>query len=256
VHRIGQTDTFKRNQTPERMSGAFQSKNEKHLMSIALNIEKARFNMVEQQIRPWDVLDQRILDLLNVVKREEFAPDTLRNLAFTDTEIALTPAGERLGEVMLAPKMDARILQELQVKKTDSVLEVGTGSGYLAAMLAKLAASVTTIEINPNLVKLARSNLAKTHFNSVEVIHADASEWQSEQLFDVIVFSGSVGIVEDQWLRRLTPGGRLAAYVGSSPVMQAKIYERSLVGATVQRVIFETDVPRLHGFAEPSKFVF
>jgi protein-L-isoaspartate(D-aspartate) O-methyltransferase len=221
-----------------------------------MDFEKARFNMIEQQIRPWDVLDQSVLDLLQLVKREQFVPQEHRQLAFTDTDIALTPAGASKGEVIFSPKLDARVLQELKIKKSDRVLEIGAGSGYMAALLTKMAAHVVSLEINPALAQMAKANLAAAGFLSTELVLADANTWTDNSTFDVIVLSGSVGVLSDAWLDRLNVGGRLSAYVGSAPVMQARIYQRGNEGPAIHKTIFETNVPRLHGFAEPKKFVF
>jgi protein-L-isoaspartate(D-aspartate) O-methyltransferase len=221
-----------------------------------MDFEKARFNMIEQQIRPWDVLDQTVLDLLQLVKREQFVPQEHRQLAFTDTDIALSSAGTSKGEIIFSPKLDARVLQELKIKKSDRVLEIGTGSGYMAALLTKMAAHVVSLEINPTIAQMARSNLSAAGFHSTELVIADANNWADSGTFDVIVLSGSVGVLSDSWLSRLNAGGRLSAYVGSAPVMQARIYQRGNEGPAIHKTIFETNVPRLHGFAEPKKFVF
>jgi protein-L-isoaspartate(D-aspartate) O-methyltransferase len=226
-----------------------------------MDFEKARFNMVEQQVRPWDVLDQGVLDLLSQVKRELFVPAEHRGLAFSDTDIALTQRPTSFGEVLFSPKLDARILQELRVKRSDSVLEVGCGSGYMAALLAKQAKHVTSLEINALLAQKAVSNLHEAGFQSVEVVEADASKWihSNQQTWDVIVFSGSIGKLDELWLNRLNAGGRLAAYVGVAPVMQARIYQRGqdkADGPALEKILFETNVARLHNFPEHSKFVF
>jgi protein-L-isoaspartate(D-aspartate) O-methyltransferase len=221
-----------------------------------MDFEKARFNMIEQQIRPWDVLDQSVLDLLQLVKREQFVPAEHRQLAFTDTDIALTAAGASKGEVIFSPKLDARVLQELKIKKSDRVLEIGAGSGYMAALLTKMAGHVVSLEINPVIEQIAKTNLAAAGFLSTEVVLADANTWTDNGTFDVIVLSGSVGVLSDSWLDRLNAGGRLSAYVGTAPVMQARIYQRGNEGSAIHKTIFETNVPRLHGFPEPKKFVF
>lgn len=220
-----------------------------------MDFERARFNMIEQQVRPWDVLEQSVLDILQIVPRELFVPATQRNLAFTDTEIALRPGGFSRGEVILPPKLDAKICQALRLKKSDRVLEIGTGSGYMAALLAKLGGHVTSYEIDAQVAEQARTNLASAGFHSLEVITGDASQAELGT-FDAIVFSGSVGTVEEKWLNRLESGGRLAAYVGNAPIMQARLYERGQDGPAFQNVLFETLVPRLRGFAEPKRFVF
>ncbi len=220
-----------------------------------MNFEQARFNMVEQQIRPWDVLDQTILDLLMQVRREDYVPAAHQLLAFSDTEIALTAAGATKGEVMLAPKYDAKMLQELQLTKDHSVLEIGSGSGYATALLGKLAGQVTSLEINQQLVQLATHNLARNKIANAKVIHADGSKWQTQQQFDVITLSGSVGVIPTQLSALLKQDGRLFAYLGQSPVMKAVLITKTS-SALVQSVLFETDIAPLQGFAKAPSFVF
>ena len=184
-----------------------------------MNIEQARFNMVEQQIRPWDVLDQQVLDLLFVVKREDFVPAAYRNLAFADMEI---PIGQ--GQVMLAPRVEARLLQELGVKKSDRVLEIGTGSGYMAALLAARAEHVVTVELDPGLAAQARSNLERAGVTNVTVEEGNGARgWPQRGPYDVIVLSGSVPVLAPEFLKQLRVGGRLAAIIGDAPVMEAQL---------------------------------
>jgi protein-L-isoaspartate(D-aspartate) O-methyltransferase len=221
-----------------------------------MNFEQARFNMVEQQIRPWDVLDQHVLDLLMSLKREQFVPKAHTSLAFSDTEIALTTGGRVSGECMLAPRVEARILQELTVTKTDRILEIGAGSGYMAALLARMGGSVLTVEINPKLANLARSNLMNASINNVDVLEADGSKLELDETFDVIALSGSIDYVNDALLKLLRPNGRLAVFVGKAPAMTAQILRKSIDGSIVSETLFETDVPRLRGFATHSEFVF
>ena len=226
-----------------------------------MNFETARFNMIEQQIRPWDVLDQAVLDTLQSLKREDFVPNAHRELAFSDTEIAITSAGVSRGEIMLAPKVEARILQELEVTKSDEVLEIGAGSGFMAALLGKQARHVVSLEINPALVTIAQKNIAAAAIRNVDVRLGDGSRLfelnaSESQTYDVIVLSGSIAIMDDSLLARLNPGGRLAAFVGASPVMQAQLLRKSQDGSIVKTILFETDVARLQGFASVSSFVF
>jgi len=216
-----------------------------------MSIEQARFNMIEQQIRPWDVLDQGVLSLLAVVKREDFVPAEHRSMAFFDTEV---PLGH--GQFMLAPKVEGRILQELDVRRHERVLEVGAGSGYFAALLSHKAREVVSVEIEPALVKLARDNL-KSATTNVSVLEADASKGlPTPGPFDVIVLSGSVAEVPKQLLAEMKVGGRLFAIVGQEPVMRATIVTR--VGEQEYRhtEVFDTVAPRLKGFGEPSRFSF
>lgn len=221
-----------------------------------MNIEKARFLMIEQQIRPWDVLDQDVLELLVIVKREAFVPLAYRALAFADTEIPL-PHGEN----MLTPKLEARILQELAVKKHESVLEIGAGSGYMAALLAYKARHVTTVEIEPELKTLAEKNLADYGVSNVEVVEGDAAQgWHGASQvgapYDVIVVSGSLPVVPDSLLAQIKVGGRMFVIVGSAPAMTAQIITRTsdISYSTVN--LFETIVKPLRNAVVPSQFKF
>ena len=218
-----------------------------------MNIEQARFNMIEQQIRPWNVLDQDVLDTLVVVKREDFVPAAYRSLAFVDTQVPL-PGGQS----MLEPKVEARLLQELAVQRHENVLEIGAGSGYMAALLAHRARHVTTLEIDPDLARLAESNLKRAWVMNASVVNADASQATlAGGPFDVIVLSGSVAEVPRALLSQLKPGGRLTAIAGQLPIMRAVLFTRGAEGdgqASVE--LFDTVAPRLLGYAEPSRFVF
>jgi protein-L-isoaspartate(D-aspartate) O-methyltransferase len=217
-----------------------------------MNVEQARFNMIEQQIRPWDVLDQSVLTLLATVRREDFVPPAYRALAFADTEV---PLGH--GQVMLAPKVDARLLQELAVQRHETVLEVGSGSGYMAALLGHKAQQVLTMEIRPALATFARDNLRKSGARNVWVREGDGSQGlPAEAPFDVIVLSGSVAAVPPALLDQLKPGGRLAAIVGQEPVMRAMLYTRSGAAAWSETDLFDTVAARLDHFAEPPRFRF
>lgn len=215
-----------------------------------MNIEQARFNMIEQQIRPWEVLDPNVLDLLFVVKREDFVPPAYRNLAFADMEI---PIGE--GQVMLAPRVEARLLQELGIRKTDKVLEIGTGSGYMAALLAARAEHVVTLESRPALADAARENLQRAAVNNVTVHTADGLKgWVANAPFDVIIVSGAVPAVPNALLKQLRVGGRLAAVVGELPVMEAQLITCVADGVFNTINLFETVVPTLDGPAAKRAF--
>jgi protein-L-isoaspartate(D-aspartate) O-methyltransferase len=221
-----------------------------------MNFERARFNMIEQQIRPWDVLDQGVLSLLSVVHREEFVPAKWRELAFADMEVPLVDGGSQ-GRVMLMPKVEARILQELQVQREDKVLEIGTGSGHMAALLAHGARQVFTMEIDESLVAFARQNLGRAGVNNVSVVHGDGCLGLPAQApLDVIVLSGSVAQVPAVLLDQLKVGGRLAAVVGHQPVMRAVLHTRVAADQWREQVLFDTVAPRLLGFAEPNRFSF
>ena len=213
---------------------------------------QARFNMIEQQIRPWNVLDLQVLALLDTVHREDFVPAAHKALAFADLEIPL-PAGQ----CMLAPRLEARMLQDVAVQPHETVLEVGTGSGFMAALLAHRARQVLTLEIVPELAAFARSNLSKAGLTNVTVREADGSKLAAaEGNFDVILLSGSVGQVPQDLLQRLNVGGRLAAIVGDDPVMQCTIVTRTSATDFRTSATWETVVQRLQGFVEPERFQF
>jgi protein-L-isoaspartate(D-aspartate) O-methyltransferase len=217
-----------------------------------MNIEQARFNMIEQQIRPWDVLDTSVLELLAIVKREDFVPSAYRALAFVDTEVPLPS-----GQCMLAPKVEARLLQELGVRKHERVLEIGAGSGFMAALLAHRGQHVTTLERDPELAELARANLRRAGVLNVAVVTADGSQGHAaDGPYDAILLSGSVAEVPTALLAQLKVGGRLAAIVGQLPVMRAVLLERSGEHGVERRVLFDTVAQRLRGFDEPSRFHF
>lgn len=227
-----------------------------------LDIERARFNMIEQQIRPWEVLDPSVLDLLATVKREDFVPPGYRDLAFVDTELPLTINGVPTGEVMLAPKVEARLLQALALHHGQQVLEIGTGSGYMAALLAAKAHHVTTVEINPALVAFARQNLQRHGFTHVRVEQGDGARgWHAKEAFDAIVISGGLPFLPQAFLSLLKPHGRLAALVGTGPAMQAQLVTRTGDQPTGDPSfstvnLFETQVPYLHHAEQPSTFRF
>jgi len=217
-----------------------------------MNIEQARFNMIEQQIRPWNVLDQEVLDLLHVVKREQFVPVAYQNLAFADVEIPLPG-----GDAMLAPKFEARILQDVGVRKHETVLEIGTGSGYMAALLAHRAAKVTTVEINPDNAALAKKNLTNAGIHNVTVETGNgATGWDKGAPYDVIVISGALEVLPESILQQLKVGGRVAAIVGQAPAMEASIITRTGENAYSKINLFETNVRYLSGAPVPSHFQF
>lgn len=217
-----------------------------------MNIEQARFNMIEQQIRPWEVLDPQVLDLLFVVKREDFTPEAYRSLAFADLEL---PLGD--GQVMLAPKMEAKLLQELGLKKTDKVLEIGTGSGYMAALLAARAEHVVSIEIRPEIAEQAKANLAKAGIDNVTVNVANgANGWSQNGPYDAIVITGAIPAIPAAILAQLRVGGRLAAISGQAPVMEAQLVTCTAEGVYNTVNLFETVAPALDGFTTGNTFSF
>ena len=221
-----------------------------------MNPERARFNMVEQQIRTWEVLDQRVLDLLYVVRREEFGPAAYRALAFSDLEIPITE-GAGAGERMMPPRLEARILQELSPQPGAKVLEIGTGSGYLTALLAASAARVCSVEINPRIAEIGAANLARAGVGNVVLEIGNGILGAARQApYDLIVLTGSVPELPEDLLGQLMPGGKLFAVVGSSPVMTARIYTQAGSGSHTVIDLFETDLAPLSQVATPARFRF
>jgi protein-L-isoaspartate(D-aspartate) O-methyltransferase len=221
-----------------------------------MNLEQARSNMVEQQIRPWQVLDQSVLDLLYSVPREEFVPPAWRNLAFTDMEI---PIGD--GEKMWPPKLEARVLQELAPKRSDRVFEVGTGSGYLTALLAHRSAHVYSVEIRPALAAFGKANIARHGLDNVTLGIGDGANGVPPGFayggpYDIVVLTGSVPLLPRAVLDSLAPGGRAFAVVGETPVMTAKIIACTVPGALRTVELFETLLAPLANCTQPSRFRF
>jgi len=221
--------------------------------------EQARFNMIEQQIRPWEVYDAQTLAALGRVRREDFVPPAYRSLAFMDVEIPLRGNAEvalRTGEYMLSPKVEARLLQDLQITRNERVLEIGAGSGFMAALLAQVADQVVGLEIEPELARMAQDNLARAGIQNAAVRVADgASGLVPDGPFDVILLSGSVAAVPPELLALLRDGGRLAAIVGEEPVMRATIVRRSGERFTTTQP-WDTVAARLRNFPEPTGFRF
>ena len=216
-----------------------------------MDFERARFNMIEQQIRTWDVLDQEVLDLLFIVRREEYVPSAYRELAFADLEI---PLGD--GERMWTPKMEARVLQELELRKDESVLEIGTGSGYLTALLAARSADVTSVEIVPRLGSEAQAKLRRAGVANVRLETGDGAQGYGDAQYDAIVLTGSTPVLPESWLAQLKPGGRLFAVVGDPPVMTARMTHWTGPGAITSQDLFETVIAPLRNAAQPRRFVF
>lgn len=217
-----------------------------------MNIEQARFNMVEQQIRTWEVLDPVVLDLLMRMHREDYVPPQYHALAFADMEI---PLGH--GESMLSPKIEARMLQGLALKPSDRILEVGTGSGYMTALLAALGAHVYSVEIVAEFSQAARARLAGHGIVNVTLDTGDAARgWDQRAPYDVIVLTGSVPVVPDAFLKSLLPGGRLLAVVGEPPVMEARLVTCAAAGAYDTVELFETCITPLRNALQPARFVF
>ena len=217
-----------------------------------MNVEQARANMVEQQIRTWDVLDQDVLDLLYAVPREEFVPPQHRSLAFSDLQI---PLGE--AQRMWEPKLEARVIQELSVHKTDRVLEVGTGSGYLSALLAHRAAQVVSVEINARLAEFGRRNLERHGADNVRLEVGDAARgWPGAAPYQVIVLTGSTPLLPRAFLEQLDIGGRLFAVVGEAPAMSARLVTCTAPGAYNSTDLFETVLAPLVNCERPPRFRF
>ena len=216
-----------------------------------MDFEQARFNMVEQQIRPWDVLDPTVLDLLSKVRREEFVPQQYRNLAFTDMGI---PLGN--GELMLSPKLEARLVQDAGVRPADRVLEVGTGSGYMAALLAHLAQQVYTVDIVAEFVEQAKRRFSQQNIRNIVAEAGDAARgWDAHAPYDVILITGSMPVLPEAYERVLAPGGRLIVILGDPPIMTAYRIERTGDGFS-REGLFETSVKALRNAPQPARFVF
>lgn len=215
-------------------------------------IEQARFNMIEQQVRPWDVLDQHVLDTMKTIPREHFVPERYRSLAFADTNI---PLGHE--QVMMAPKLEGRLLQALALAPGDRILEIGTGSGYLTACLAKLAGRVHSVDIHADFVEQARSKLAQHGIANVTLEVADAaSGWSSSDGFDAIAVTGSLPVLHQGFHHALKPGGRLFVIAGKPPIMQALLITRVREQEWNQESLFETALPALVNAPQPEAFKF
>ncbi|MEI2768943.1 MAG: protein-L-isoaspartate O-methyltransferase [Nitrosomonas sp.] len=217
-----------------------------------MNLEETRSIMVVQQIRPWYVLDDSVLDMLYKIKREDFIPSENRSLAFVDMEI---PLG--YGQIMLAPKVEARILQELKVTKSDKILEVGSGSGYMTALLAEKGNHVYSVEILPELKSLAEKNLKGYNIQNVTLEQGDAAQgWTKHAPYDVIALTGSTPVLPEVFKQSLNIGGRLFAIVGEDPVMEALLITRTGLTEFTTRNLFETSIIPLMNAQQPEKFLF
>lgn len=217
-----------------------------------MDIEQTRFNMVVQQIRPWYVLDDNVLDLLYKLKREEFVPAESHVMAFVDMEI---PLGH--GQVMLTPKMEARIVQELHINPTDKILEVGSGSGYMTALLAQRGEHVYSVEIIPELKAMAEKNLRAHGITNVTLEQGDAARgWPQHAPYDAIVLTASTPALPETFQNSLNPGGRLFAIVGEDPVMEALIITCTAPGEFTTTKLFETSTAPLINALQPARFTF
>ena len=218
---------------------------------MSLNIELARHNMIEQQVRPWDVLDSRVLEALTAIRREDFVPPACRNLAFADLCL---PLGH--GEVMMKPVIEGRVLQAVSPTREESVLEIGTGAGFLTACLARLAGDVLSIEQHADFANAARTRLHAANVRNAKVEVADAvRDFDPKRQFDLMVVTGAVYCLPQHWRGWIKPGGRLFAIVGASPAQRATLYTRHGDAAWDEQVMFETDLPYLANAAPPKLFV-
>lgn len=219
---------------------------------VELSVRDARFNMIEQQIRPWDVLDQQVLDLMAEVPRVDFVPEEYRGLAYADHAI---PIGH--GQTMMHPKVEGRLLQALSLHPTDVVLEIGTGSGYLTALMAKAARHVDSVDIFPDFKEQAEEKLALYGIHNVTLEVGDASQgWRGRGLYDAIAICGSLPELPEGFLQSLNRGGRLFAVLGTPPVMQAVLMRRVGDGQWTREALFETDLPPLINAPVRPRFVF
>lgn len=217
-----------------------------------MDIEQARFNMIEQQIRTWEVLDQTVLDLINEIHREDFVPDSYQNLAFADIRI---PIGHE--QTMMTPKVEARLLQTLELEPDESVLEVGTGSGYLSALLAKSAGQLKTIDIHADFTAAARSRLESHAINNVELETTDVYQMlDDKQQYDVLVLTASLPRMDERFFNLLKNGGRMFAIIGESPVMEARLITKQTASSWSYEGLFETDLPAMIGALENEHFQF
>jgi len=219
---------------------------------VNMNFDRARFNMVEQQVRPWEVLDARVLELLESVHREDFVPVRFRKLAFADLAIPLPQ-----GQVMMRPKIEGRMLQAIELKDDETVLEVGTGSGFITACLAGLARHVVSVELYEELHLEAQTRLQDKHMDNIELFVGDVMNgWQPEQAHDVVVVTGSVPEIPEAFKGWVNPGGRLFVVTGDSPAMEARLLTRVGVTDWREESLFETDLPRLENAEPPAGFEF
>ena len=217
-----------------------------------MNFEQARFNMVEQQVRPWDVLDARVLELLETTQREDFVPVRYRKMAFTDMAIPLDHE-----QSMMKPVVEGRLLQALELKPDETVLEIGTGSGFITACLAQMAKSVVSVDIHEQFSKEAAARLKEKGIQNVEIETGDAmSGWQPEQAHDVVVVTGSVEDIPDQFRGWVNPGGRIFVVCGESPAMEAKLLTKLNATEWREESLFETDLPRLVNAEKAAEFEF
>lgn len=217
-----------------------------------IDFTDARHKMVEQQVRPWDVLDQKVLSLLARSAREDYVPAQYRNLAYVDMSI---PLGH--GQVMIPPRLEARLLQELAIRPGDKILEIGTGSGYMASLAAALGHHVYSVEIIPELAQGAQEKLSAHGVSNVTVEIGDGARgWEPHQPYDAILITGSLPLLPESFKRSLTPGGRLIAIVGNPPVMETQLVQHVDSESWTVTSLFETELPPLINAEQPERFIF
>ena len=216
-----------------------------------MNIEQVRDNMIKQQLRTWEVLDDQLLELLKQVPREDFVPPAMRNLAFVDMNIPLDE-----GQVMMNPKVEARMLQALAIQPDEEVLEVGTGSGYVTALLAKQAKKVYSVEILPRLLKQAGEKLRAHNIKNAELEEGDAAQgWNTHHMYEAIAITGSLPVLPRAFLESMTIGGRLFAIIGDAPAMEATLVTRLGNNDWSREILFETELPPLKNVQQPERFI-
>ena len=217
-----------------------------------MNFEQARSNMVEQQVRPWEVLDERVLELLETTHREDFVPVKYRKMAFTDMAIPLDH-----DQNMMKPVVEGRLLQALELKPEETVLEIGTGSGFITACLAQMAKSVVTVDIHEQFSNEAGAKLKEKDIHNVELETGDVmTGWQPEQAHDVIVVTGSVPDIPDHFRGWVNPGGRMFVVSGEEPAMEAKLLTKLNATEWREESLFETDLARLFNAEKAPEFEF
>ncbi len=215
-----------------------------------MNIEQVRDNMIKQQLRTWEVLDDQLLELLKQVPREDFVPPAMRNLAFVDMNIPLDE-----GQVMMNPKVEARMLQALAIQPNEEVLEVGTGSGYVTALLAKQAKKVYSVEILPRLLKQAGEKLKAHNIRNAELEEGDAAQGWHNHMYEAIAITGSLPVLPRAFLESMTIGGRLFAIIGDAPAMEATLVTRLGNNDWSREILFETELPPLKNVQQPERFI-
>ena len=217
-----------------------------------MNFKQARFNMIEQQVRTWEVLDQNVLDLLNEIHREEFIPESYKNLALADTSI---PIGH--GQSTMAPKLEARILQSLDITPNDLILEIGTGCGYFTALLARSAKKIKSVDLFPDFINAANKKMSKTKLINVDLESCDAYILlERAERYDIVVFTASLPTMHEKFLNLLNENGRLFVIVGESPSMEARLYTKENKSSSSYESLFETDLLTLIGAKQKNEFEF